>query len=96
MLNQVVTVGRIKNFQELEDKTIVTIAVPRSYENSEGKHDEDFIDAILSGNIAKNTTEYCGIGDIIGIKGKLAKLSVDNAMSLVAEKVTFLSRKKED
>ena len=96
MLNQTIIVGRIKEFYNLGDKTMVTVIVPRSFKNENGEYESDFIDAVLCGQVAENTTKLCEIDDIIGIKGRLTKTNYENTMSFVAEKVTFLSNKKED
>lgn len=100
MLNQSIIVGRIVNdIKKInkEDKKIkITLAVPRSYKNSEGEYDIDFIPCILWNSIAQNTLEYCKKGDIIGIKGRIQKLEKDKEMTLIAEKVTFLSTKENE
>ena len=108
MLNQVVLVGRLTKepeFIELENgkKVLnVLLAVPRSYKNENGEYDTDFIDCVLWEALAENTTEYCHKGDMVGIKGRVNteyyekdddKIKITN---IVAEKVTFLSSKKED
>lgn len=98
MLNQTVLVGRLVRNPETEElesgKKVsnITIAVPRNYKNSEGEYETDFIDCTLWQGIAENTAEYCKKGDIIGIKGRLEIR--DNKLTLVAEKVTFLSNQK--
>lgn len=99
MLNQVVLVGRLTSDPEIkkeEEKEFckLTLAVPRSYKNINGEYETDFIPCVLWNNIANSTCEYCKKGDIVGIKGRLQ--TNDNKMELVAEKVTFLSSKKED
>jgi len=108
MLNQVVLVGRLTKepeFIELENgkKVLnVLLAVPRSYKNENGEYDTDFIDCVFWEALAENTTEYCHKGDMVGIKGRVNteyyekdddKIKITN---IVAEKVTFLSSKKED
>ena len=47
--------------------------------------------------INKHTKEYCDKGDLLGIKGRIESEVVDNKKYtiIVAEKVTFLSSKKE-
>lgn len=101
MLNQTILVGRLvqdPEINELENGkkyTNITLAVPRSYKNSDGIYDTDFIDCVLWNGIAENTVEFCKKGDIVGIKGRLQRLSGDE-LQVVAEKVTFLSSKKED
>ena len=73
MLNQAVLVGRI--VQEPELKTTasgkvanITLAVPRSFKNSEGQYDTDFISCVLWKGVAESTVEYCKKGDLVGIK----------------------------
>lgn len=90
MLNQSVVVGRIYSM----GNGTLTIAVPRSYKNEQGEYDTDYIDVTLLGSIEKNVAEYCEKGDLVGIKGRLQ--GGLNTMSLVAEKVTFLSNRKSD
>ncbi|MBR4618797.1 MAG: single-stranded DNA-binding protein [Bacilli bacterium] len=108
MLNQVVLVGRL--VRDLEVRTsdgdkkysFITLAIPRSYKNHDGIYETDFIECILWNNIASNTAEYCKKGDIIGIKGRVESRSIEennvnkNILQIIAEKVTFLSSKKQD
>lgn len=101
MLNQVLLVGRIA--QDLEIKELesgrkvvkITLAVPRSYKNSEGLYDTDFIDCIASEVIAENTKEYCVKGDLIGVKGRVQRLDIANGLEIIAEKITFLTTRKQ-
>lgn len=108
MLNQVVLVGRLvrdPEIQKLDNKKQVlriTLAVPRSFKNSYGVYETDFIDCTLWDMVAKNTTEYCGKGDIIAVKGRIetSKVEKDNAVkyyqTVIAEKVTFLATKGKE
>lgn len=108
MLNQVILVGRLTKdpeFTELENgkKVLnVLLAVPRSYKNENGEYDTDFIDCILWESLAENTSLYCKKGDMVGIKGRVNteyyqkendKIKLTN---IIAEKVTFLSSKKDN
>lgn len=99
MLNQVVMVGRLVSKPIVEENengrkvSEITLAVPRSYKNTEGIYDTDFIKCILWNGIAENTVEYCNKGDIIGVKGRLQCLG-GNELQVVAEKITFLSNYK--
>lgn len=101
MLNQVVLVGRLtKNPETMENQdgskfTIITLAVQRSYKNADGIYETDFVDCTLWNGIAENTCEYCHKGDIVGVKGRIQNLSDTAQLQIVAEKVTFLSSKKE-
>ena len=109
MLNQAGLVGRLTSDLELQEKengkqlVTLTLAVPRSYKNEEGSYDTDFIDVVLWNAIASNTAEYCRKGDMIGIKGRIQTSTYEledgskrKVTEIIAEKVTFLSSKKED
>ena len=96
MLNQTILVGRIAGDFENVDNNFrkVVLAVNRSYKNVEGIYETDFIPCLLGGAIATNTVEYCRKGDLIGIKGRIEVRN--NEVSIIAEKVTFLSSKSKD
>ena len=109
MLNQVVLVGRLTKDPEIVDKengkkvSNVVVAVPRPYKNADGIYETDFLKCVLWDGIAQNTKEYCHTGDIIGIKGRLqgSLITKDDQTKydqteIIAEKVTFLSSKKDD
>lgn len=107
MMNQMVLIGRLAKdpeVKELEDgKSVsnITLAVSRSYKNSDGEYETDFISCVLWDGIAESTAEYCKKGDLIGIKGRIQTRSYTDeeenkktVTEVVAEKVTFLSSKK--
>jgi len=109
MLNQVVMVGRLvedPQAKELEggNKVMnITLAVPRSYKNTEGEYETDFIDCTLWKGIAANTEEFCKKGDLIGIKGRIEtsiwedkEKNKRKTQQVIAEKVTFLSPKTKE
>ena len=109
MLNQVVLVGRLTrditvNKSDKRKVATISLAIPRSFKNSEGTYDTDFINCVAFDMIASNTSEYCGKGDIVGIKGRIQSRQIDKEgqketiMEVIAEKVTFLSShtKEED
>ena len=108
MLNQAVLVGRIVQEPELGktekgNVTHITLAVPRSYKNSEGEYDTDFINCTLWQAIAENTVEYCKKGDLVGIKGRIQSSNYEDkdgnkryAVEVIAEKVTFLASKRQE
>lgn len=106
-MNSVILVGRLTQDPEIVEcekgkkVTTVILAVNRNYKNSDGIYDTDFIRCILWNNIAANTTEYCRVGDVIGVKGRLqtSKYEDENGkthhvMDVIAERVTFLSSNK--
>ena len=108
MLNQAVLVGRIVSDPELRETdngskmSKITLAVPRSFKNSDGNYDTDFISCVLWQGVAENTVEYCRKGDLVGIKGHIQTRSYEvedekkYVTEVIAEKVTFLSSKKAD
>ncbi len=110
MLNQLVLVGRLVQKPELRESeskikyAYMTLAVPRSFKNSDGTYDTDFIDCILWDAIAINTTEYCKKGDIVGIRGRLQTRVVENekekhnekVVEVICERITFLSGKHKE
>lgn len=109
MLNQVIVVGRLTrditvNKSENGKVATISLAVPRSFKNTEGTYDTDFIDCVAFDLIAENTSTYCVKGDIVGVRGRLQSRVVEKddkkeyLMDFIAEKVTFLSShpKEED
>lgn len=108
MLNQLVVIGRLVKDPELrktengKNVTNITLAVPRSYKNSNGEYDTDFIDCVLWSTVAESTTEYCKKGDLLGVKGRIQTRTYEKdeekkyVTEVVAEKVTFLSSKRQE
>jgi len=108
MLNQMILVGRLTNkivVEKNKDKdlpkeykkyAVISLAIPRSFKNSEGVYDTDFIDCYAFDSIAENTSEYCKQGDIVGVKGRVERGDVNHAVMLIAEKITFLSSKSPE
>lgn len=108
MLNQVVLVGRLTTDPEAIEiegghkKSLFNVAVPRSYKNAKGEYETDFIRCVLWDAIATSTAEYCKKGDIVGIKGRIQVSQYEEdgkkktLTEVVAEKVTFLSSKKQE
>ncbi len=106
-MNQVILVGRLCKDPEIvttdqeRQRSIITIAVNRSFKNTDGIYETDFIRCILWNNVALNTFSYCHTGDVVGIKGRLQTRSYEDEdknkkfiMEVIAEKVTFLSSVK--
>ena len=108
MLNQIVLVGRMTRDISVNKSSngskvaTLCLAVPRSFKNSEGVYDTDFIDCVLFDIVAENTAEYCNKGDIVGVKGRIQSRVIEEGdnkesiMEIIAEKVTFLSSKRQE
>lgn len=108
ILNQTVIVGRIVRDPELRETengnkiTNITLAVPRSFKNVNGEYETDFISCVLWKGVAENVVEYCKKGDLVGLKGRIQTRTIEvednkkQVMEVVAEKVTFLSSKAKN
>lgn len=108
MLNQVVLVGRLtkditlNKYNNNGKIATISLAIPRSFKNSDGTYDTDFIDCVAFDAVASNTSEYCSKGDIVGVKGRIQSRVVEKddkkeyLTDIVAEKVTFLSNHGKD
>ena len=108
MLNQTVIVGRIAKDLELHETengnkvAQLTLAVPRGFKNQDGQYETDFIPCVLWRGVAENTAEYCKKGDLVGIKGRIQTSQYEQddevkyVTEVVAEKVTFLSSRRQE
>lgn len=108
-MNQVLLVGRLCQEPEVittendKKRSVITLAVSRTYKNSEGIYEADFIRCVLWNNVALNTFAYCHTGDIVGIKGRLQTRVYEKEtddkkyiMEVIAEKITFISSNKNN
>lgn len=107
MLNQMILVGRLTRDIEVHKSesgmsvATISLAIPRSFKNSDGEYDTDFIDCVAFDTIAQNTSEYCNKGDIVGVKGRIQSRIVENesgkqnTIDIIAEKITFLSSRQK-
>lgn len=97
-MNHVILVGRITGEPRIEktpsqSMTVINLAVPRTFKNSDGIYETDFIPCILWNGIADRTNEYCQKGDTVCVRGHL---QVKNAnLEVIAEKISFVSGAKE-
>ena len=108
MKNKVFLIGRVVkdptlDTTENENKRVYsTLAVNRTYKNSEGIYETDFVDFTAWGNIAETYSEYCRKGDLVGIEGKVETNTYETengekkkSTQIVADNITFLSSVKE-
>ena len=106
MLNQAIIVGRlvdeptIEKLSDSESKGYMLLSVQRPFKNENGEYESDFIPCMINGNMILNVADYCHKNDILGVKGRILTEKVDDnqnyKVSIVAEKVTFLSSKKDE
>ena len=88
-MNNVILVGRITSFEGNE----VTVSITRNYKNEDGIYMSDSIPVWLSANIGEKMQEFCRIGDVIGVKGRLENRG---EVVVMADKVSFISPKKPE
>lgn len=94
MSNYVILIGRVVNDIIIDSDTKnceITLAISRAFKNEDGIYETDFIPVTLKENLAKNAVEYCKKGDIVGIRGRIAR--INEPMQIIADKLTFLSSK---
>lgn len=82
MLNSIVLVGRLKEIKE----NIIIIAVPRNYKNEDGEYETDFIECQISKNINEKIENWCKVGDVLGVRGRVETNNI-----IKADKISFLS-----
>ena len=88
MINQFIIVGRI---QEIKNEYVI-VSVARQFKDEEGNYINDILRVVIKGSMFKDVKEYCKVGNIIGVKGRIE--NTDKNMELIAEKITLLSSKK--
>ena len=83
-MNKVVLVGRLTAKPELRYTpqntayTRFTVAVNRSFTNSEGKRDADFINVVAWRKQAETISKYFDKGNLIALEGRLQTGSYDD------------------
>lgn len=107
-LNQFFVVGRLTRDVSVNKSengvkvATITVAVPRSFKNTDGTHSTDFVDCIAFDSIAENTSEYCKKGDVVGVKGRIQTRMVEKdnkkekITEIICEKISFLTSKKSE
>lgn len=109
MLNQVVLVGRLTKDIEVTELdsgkkvSYAILAVQRPFKNTDGLYETDFIRCVMWNIIAQNAKEYCRVGDVVGIKGRIQTESYEDgegnvkyATDVIVERMTFLSSSKSE
>lgn len=106
-MNHVVLIGRLTGTPEIIKtdhdtmRTVINLAVPRTYKNQEGVYETDFIRCVLWNGIAKRTKEYCKKGDMVCIRGRLQIRNYTDEhdekkylSEVIAETISFVSSSK--
>lgn len=103
-MNNVALVGRLTGEPEVKEntdgsfRTLISVAIPRDYKNSEGIYEADYVHCVLWNGIASATKEYCHKGDVVGIRGRLQTRTYENdnnekkyVLEVIVDKVQFIS-----
>ena len=92
MLNNCVLMGRLKELEIKENNGvkmgIMYLSTPKS------DKENVILEIVLYENMINNMEKYCDKGDLVGIKGKIDLL--DNKTTIIAEKITYLSTRKDN
>lgn len=107
-MNNYTLIGRlvkdieIKESENKKKYAYMTIAVNRTYKNSNDEYETDFIDMIVWNELAERVSTYCHKGDLIAVNGRIETRMItkeehnEKVTTLVCDKVSFLSTKKEE
>lgn len=103
MMNQVSLVGRLTKDPDLRYTPTgvavahVTLACKRTFKNSNGEFESDFIRVVIWRNQAENTSNYMKTGDILGVTGRIQTGSYEGqdgkrvyTTDVVADDVRFI------
>ena len=107
-MNKLLIVGRLTADPEFrgekESKSSrFTVAVRRSYKNSEGEYEADFINCVAFGGQAELIKDFCGKGQLVSVVGHIQIGSYEDSEGIkrksfdcIVENLTFLESKKEE
>lgn len=110
-MNNYTLIGRlvkdieIKESESKKKYAYLTIAADRTYKTADDEKITDFIDMIVWNELAERIATYCHKGDLIGVNGRIETRMIpvegkdhdnEKVTSLVCDRVTFLSTKKEE
>lgn len=105
-MNHVILIGRLTGKPEVittenMTRSVITLAVPRTFKNQDGIYETDFIRCVLWNGIASRAEEYCKKGDMVSVRGRIQVRSyVDNKKEkkyiteVIVETISFVSSKK--
>ena len=100
-MNYLILVGRLKDdpkVEQIDDDrrlTKITLLIQRSFKDLNGDYPVDEIPCEIWNYFSTTVAEYCRKGDMVGVQGRLEKVN-DKDIVVIAEKVTFLSSRKEN
>ena len=106
MINRAVICGRLVRDPELRRTsngtpvTSFTVAVNRTFKNSDGQQEADFLNCVAWNKTAEIVDQYCSKGNLVGVEGRLQSGSYqDNqgnnrtVVEIIADQVQFMQSK---
>lgn len=106
MINRVILVGRLMKDPEYRQTpngvsvATFTLAVNRSFTNSQGEREADFINVVVFRKQAENVNNYLSKGSLAGVDGRIQSRSYENqegrrvfVTEVVADNVQFMDSK---
>ena len=109
MINRVILVGRLTKDPEYRQTpngvsvATFTLAVNRSFTNSQGEREADFINVVVFRKQAENVNKYLSKGSLAGVDGRIQSRNYENkegqrvfVTEVVADNVQFLEPKNNN
>ncbi|OCX40590.1 single-stranded DNA-binding protein [Staphylococcus haemolyticus] len=109
MINRVILVGRLTKDPEYRQTpsgvsvATFTLAVNRSFTNSQGEREADFINVVVFRKQAENVNKYLSKGSLAGVDGRIQSRNYENnegrrvfVTEVVADSVQFLEPKNNN
>jgi len=109
MYNLVQLIGRLTSDPEIvktesgKKVSHIYLAVQRTFKNTNGIYETDFIRCTLWDAIATRVCEYCHKGDLIAVRGQIRSSNYKDEKSenkymteVIVEKIVFLSTKNDN
>ena len=106
MINRVILVGRLTKDPEYRQTpsgvsvATFTLAVNRSFTNSQGEREADFINVVVFRKQAENVNKYLSKGSLAGVDGRIQSRNYENnegrrvfITEVVADSVQFMDSK---
>lgn len=98
MINQTILIGKITNDfvitnVEGTSQAVVELEVKRSFKNTDGEYESDYIEVVVLEGLATSIQSYCNKDTMIAIKARIECPS-SRELRIVAEKITCLSTGK--
>lgn len=106
MINRVILVGRLTKDPEYRQTpngvsvATFSLAVNRSFTNSQGEREADFINVVVFRKQAENVNKYLSKGSLAGVDGRIQSRNYENnegrrvfVTEVVADNVQFMDSK---